>query len=422
MLDRVRRRHRPDHPQAVPEADRAHRLRRVPLLRLVPLGRDRARAAPDPGHRPQLRLGLLARARRLGAEGLRLRRRDRAVVLGHLLFQLHQERAAAGDPRRGALPRGRRARARRGSTSTTRPSTAPAASSSSRSTRRSSTGSLNGLDDVAMTLAARGRSTSSSRRQGRRGPGDHVAVSDRGDEHRPRDWDAETYDRVSDPQYEWGDRGARAPRAGGRRDRAGRGLRLGPRHRQAARAAARGPRDRRRRLALDDREGAGAPRRPTPRIVVADLAELRARRARRRRSSRTRPSTGSSTTTASSRASTPRCGPAAGCVAQCGGAGNVAALRRGDRGGRSAARVRRALRRDGRCCGTSPRPRRPRSGSAPPASPRSGCWLEAKPVTPEQPARVHRAPSTLGPHLARLPEELRDAVRRGGDRRAAESR
>ena len=29
-----RRRHRPDHPQAVPQADRAHRLRRVPVLRL----------------------------------------------------------------------------------------------------------------------------------------------------------------------------------------------------------------------------------------------------------------------------------------------------------------------------------------------------------------------------------------------------
>ena len=55
---------------------------------------------------PELRLGLLARARRLGAQGLRLRRRDRPLVLGHLLFQLHEERAAAGDPRRGALPRG----------------------------------------------------------------------------------------------------------------------------------------------------------------------------------------------------------------------------------------------------------------------------------------------------------------------------
>ena len=72
------------------------------------IGRDRARAASDPGHGSQLRLGLLARARRLGAQGLRLRCRDRAVVLGHLLLQLHQERAAAGDPRRGALQGGRR--------------------------------------------------------------------------------------------------------------------------------------------------------------------------------------------------------------------------------------------------------------------------------------------------------------------------
>ena len=46
--------------------------------------------------RPQLRLGLLARARRLGPQGLRLRRRDRALVLGHLLFELHEERAASG--------------------------------------------------------------------------------------------------------------------------------------------------------------------------------------------------------------------------------------------------------------------------------------------------------------------------------------
>ena len=34
-----RRRHRPDHPQAVPQAGRAHRLRRVPLLRLGEGGR-----------------------------------------------------------------------------------------------------------------------------------------------------------------------------------------------------------------------------------------------------------------------------------------------------------------------------------------------------------------------------------------------
>ncbi len=39
-----RRRHRPDHPEAVPEADRALRLRRVPLLRLDE--GSRLRAAP----------------------------------------------------------------------------------------------------------------------------------------------------------------------------------------------------------------------------------------------------------------------------------------------------------------------------------------------------------------------------------------
>ena len=47
-----------------------------------------------------------------------------------------------------ALPRRSPRPARRGSTSTTRPSTTPAASCGSRSTRRSSTASRNGLDDI----------------------------------------------------------------------------------------------------------------------------------------------------------------------------------------------------------------------------------------------------------------------------------
>ena len=55
--------------------------------------------------------------------GLRLRGDHRPVVRRHLLRQLHQDRPAAGDPRRGRVPGGRRGRARRGSTSTTRPST-----------------------------------------------------------------------------------------------------------------------------------------------------------------------------------------------------------------------------------------------------------------------------------------------------------
>ena len=45
------RRHRPDHAQAVPEACRAHRLRRVPLLRLGQAGRMGPAAEPNPRRR-----------------------------------------------------------------------------------------------------------------------------------------------------------------------------------------------------------------------------------------------------------------------------------------------------------------------------------------------------------------------------------
>ena len=47
-----RRRHRPDHPQAVPQAGRAHRLRRVPVLRLgqgARLGPAGATRSSSPG-------------------------------------------------------------------------------------------------------------------------------------------------------------------------------------------------------------------------------------------------------------------------------------------------------------------------------------------------------------------------------------
>ena len=55
-------------------------------------------------------------------------------------------------PRRGALPRGRGGRARRASTSTTRPSTARTASSQFEIDEEIKHRLLNGLDDVAMTL------------------------------------------------------------------------------------------------------------------------------------------------------------------------------------------------------------------------------------------------------------------------------
>ena len=67
-----RRRHRPDHPEAVPEAHRAHRLRRVPLLRLAQGPGLRAEPAGGAGRAillagRELRLRLVARARAVGA-------------------------------------------------------------------------------------------------------------------------------------------------------------------------------------------------------------------------------------------------------------------------------------------------------------------------------------------------------------------
>ena len=60
---------------------------------------------------PQLRLRLLARARPVGARGLRLPGGDRAELRRHLLLELHQDRAAPGGAVRG---RGARGDGRRG--------------------------------------------------------------------------------------------------------------------------------------------------------------------------------------------------------------------------------------------------------------------------------------------------------------------
>ena len=199
-----RRRHRPDHPQAVPEAGRADRLRRVPLLRLDARRRDRARAEPDPRRRPELRLRLVARARRLGARGLRLRGDHRALVRRHLLRQLHQDRPPAGGPRRGALPRGRRGgggadRRRRPDGDLRR-----AACSSSRSTRRSSIASSTASTTSALTLQRAER----DRRATRRGATSVAAPSPRRcDDRDRRTGTPRTYDRRgAQPQEEWGAR------------------------------------------------------------------------------------------------------------------------------------------------------------------------------------------------------------------------
>ena len=73
-------------------------------------------AQPDPGHRAQLRLRLLARARTLGARGLRLPGHRRAELQRHLLLQLHQDRPAAGGALRGRGERRDGGRARPAST------------------------------------------------------------------------------------------------------------------------------------------------------------------------------------------------------------------------------------------------------------------------------------------------------------------
>ena len=100
-----RRRHRPDHPEAVPEADRAHRAtgsscsttgattRTASQRPGFELNRPEFARRVDPARRPQLRLRLVARARRVGAAGLRLRRRRRPVVRRHLPHERRQERA-----------------------------------------------------------------------------------------------------------------------------------------------------------------------------------------------------------------------------------------------------------------------------------------------------------------------------------------
>ncbi len=105
---------RPDHAQAVPQARRAHRLRRVPLLRLGEGARLGSAGQPDPRRRRELRLRLLARACAVGAAGLRLPGDRRAELRRHLLLQLHQDRAAAGRALRRGLPGARARRPRPG--------------------------------------------------------------------------------------------------------------------------------------------------------------------------------------------------------------------------------------------------------------------------------------------------------------------
>ena len=132
-----RRRHRPDHAQAVPQARRAHGLRRVPVLRLGEGAGLGSAGQPDPRRGRELRLRLLARARAVGAAGLRLPGARRAELRRHLLLQLHEDRAAAGRALRARTAVRSRTPARARSTCSSRRCASPGGRSPSRSTTRS---------------------------------------------------------------------------------------------------------------------------------------------------------------------------------------------------------------------------------------------------------------------------------------------
>ena len=135
-----------------------------------------------------------------------------------------------------------------------------------------------------------------------------------------REWDAETYDAVSDPQFNWGMEVLERLELRGDEAVLDAGCGSGRVTAELLERLPDGPRDRRRRLRGDGREGARAARRPR-RLPGRRPGRAGAGPSRSTWSSRPRPSTGSPTTTRSSAACARRCKPGGRLVAQCGGAG-----------------------------------------------------------------------------------------------------
>ena len=107
---------------------------------------------PDPRDRAQLRLRLLARARAVGARGLRVRGGDRAELRGHLLLELHQDRAAPGGARRGRRARGHGGRTTPRSTWPRSEVTWSGGEASFEIDQEMKRRLLEGLDDIGVTL------------------------------------------------------------------------------------------------------------------------------------------------------------------------------------------------------------------------------------------------------------------------------
>ena len=99
--------------------------------------------------------------------------------------------------------------------------------------------------------------------------------------------------------------------------------------------------------------------------------------------------------------------PGGQLMAQCGGRGNIDSFRvlADEVAATDAVHARTSP--TGSVPGTTPAPTRPNSGSSTPGSPTSRCWLEPRPVTPDDP-RAFVQTVCLVRHLDPLPEELRE--------------
>ena len=206
------------------------------------------------------------------------------VLRRHLLRQLHQDRAAAGDPRRGALPGGRRGR--RGADRRRRPDRQlrRRASSSSRSSPTSSTGCCNGLDDIGITLEnAAAIDAFEASGAADRGPVTTALCESRGPRPAPRLGRGELRPRLRPSARSGRARSSTGSSWAATRRVLDAGCGTGRVTALLLERLPRGPRDRRRRLAVDDRRRRARSCGRGTTALVADLRRARARRAGRRR-------------------------------------------------------------------------------------------------------------------------------------------
>ena len=210
-----------------------------------------------------------------------------------------------------------------------------------------------------------------------------------------REWDAETYDAVSDPQFSWGMEVLERLELRGDEAALDAGCGSGRVTAELVERLPGRPRDRRRRLRGDGRQGEGATRRSgrlpgrrprragagragRPRLLDRDLPlDPRPRRALRAGSAR-------------------RCGRAAGWSPSAAARATSPSTPRRSRPS-PGARVRQHLSRHRGDLELRRRPRRPSRACAAAGFAEARCWLEPKPVQPARPLEF-TSTVTLGPH------------------------